>query len=84
MRAQSLGAALIFVLGIVAEAANLSRLVPEQSAITLISNQMGVPVKGRFARFNAEISVDPAHPESRSRADRHLPGERGTGRQGWG
>jgi polyisoprenoid-binding protein YceI len=35
-------------------------LVPAQSEITFVSRQMGVPVSGKFTRFDAQIAFDPA------------------------
>lgn len=40
------------------------KLVPAQSEITFTSKQMGVPVEGRFTRFDAQLALDPAHPET--------------------
>ena len=40
------------------------KLVPAQSEITFVSKQMGVPVDGRFAHFDAQVSFDPAKPET--------------------
>jgi polyisoprenoid-binding protein YceI len=37
----------------------LAKLIPEQSSITFTSKQMGVPVDGRFGKFDAQISFDP-------------------------
>jgi polyisoprenoid-binding protein YceI len=39
--------------------ASLAKLIPEQSTITFTSKQMGVPVDGRFGKFDAQISFDP-------------------------
>ena len=36
------------------------KLVPAQSEITFVSKQMGVPVDGRFKKFDAQIAFDPA------------------------
>lgn len=36
------------------------QLVPAQSDIRFVSRQMGVPVEGRFQRFSAQVSFDPA------------------------
>ncbi|GKT25801.1 YceI family protein [Acidovorax sp. SUPP3334] len=36
------------------------KLVPEQSEITFVSKQMGVPVEGRFKKFDAQVAFDPA------------------------
>jgi polyisoprenoid-binding protein YceI len=35
-------------------------LVPAQSQITFVSKQMGVPVEGRFKKFDAQVAFDPA------------------------
>jgi polyisoprenoid-binding protein YceI len=37
-------------------------LVPAQSEIVFTSTQMGVPVEGRFKRFDAQIALDPKQP----------------------
>ena len=47
-----------------AVASELTQLSPEKSQITFVSKQMGVPVDGRFKKFEAKIAVDPAKPES--------------------
>lgn len=36
------------------------KLVPTQSEITFVSKQMGVPIDGRFKKFDAVIKFDPA------------------------
>ncbi len=38
------------------------KLVPEQSEIVFVSRQMGVPVEGRFKKFEAQVAFDPAQP----------------------
>lgn len=38
------------------------KLVPAQSEIVFISKQMGVPVDGRFKRFDAQLTFDPKKP----------------------
>ena len=35
-------------------------LVPAQSEITFVSKQMGVPVEGKFKKFDAQVAFDPA------------------------
>ena len=40
------------------------KLLPAESEIVFVSKQMGVPVEGRFRKFDAQISFDPAKPES--------------------
>lgn len=39
-------------------------VVPAQSEIAFVSKQMGVPVEGKFRRWNAQISFDPKKPEA--------------------
>ncbi len=39
-------------------------LLPQQSSVTFVSKQMGVPVEGRFRKFAARIALDPARPET--------------------
>ena len=38
------------------------KLVPAQSEIVFVSRQMGVPVEGRFKKFDAQVAFDPAKP----------------------
>ena len=40
------------------------KLVPSQSEIVFVSKQMGVPVEGRFRKFDAQIAFDPARPQA--------------------
>jgi polyisoprenoid-binding protein YceI len=40
------------------------KLVPAQSEIVFVSKQMGVPVEGRFKKFDAQLAFDPAKPEA--------------------
>lgn len=40
------------------------RLLPAQSEIAFVSRQMGVPVQGKFERFDGRVNVDPARPEA--------------------
>ena len=40
------------------------KLLPAQSEITFVSKQMGVPVEGRFKKFDAQIAFDPAKPQT--------------------
>jgi polyisoprenoid-binding protein YceI len=60
-------ARLAHVVFVLAAAAPLSvlaqqRLLPAQSEIGFTSKQMGVPVDGRFRRFDAQIAFDPKQP----------------------
>ncbi|MDP2142627.1 MAG: YceI family protein [Gallionella sp.] len=51
-------------------AAEFSVLRPQQSSVSFVSKQMGVPVEGSFRKFSANIRVDPAKPEQgRARID---------------
>lgn len=38
------------------------KLLPAQSEIVFVTKQMGVPVEGRFKKFDAQIAFDPAKP----------------------
>lgn len=40
------------------------KLVPAQSEISFTSKQMGVPVDGKFKRFDAQVAFDPKKPEA--------------------
>lgn len=41
-----------------------------RSSITFVTRQMNVPITGRFARFTAQVAIDPARPEAgRARVD---------------
>lgn len=40
------------------------KLLPAQSEIVFVSKQMGVPVEGRFRKFDAQIAFNPAKPET--------------------
>jgi polyisoprenoid-binding protein YceI len=41
-------------------------VVPEEAKVEFVVRQMGVPVPGRFQRFNAVIDIDPASPDKSS------------------
>ncbi|CAN5211945.1 YceI family protein [soil metagenome] len=61
----SIAAALLcFALPAFAEPA--AKLVPAQSEIVFVTKQMGVPVEGRFKRFDAQIAFDPKNPDTGS------------------
>ncbi len=47
-----------------AHAIELNQVTVEKSQITFTCKQMGVPVDGSFRKFNAQISIDPAKPET--------------------
>ncbi len=40
------------------------KLVPAQSEIAFTSKQMGVPVDGKFKKFDAQIAFDPKKPDA--------------------
>lgn len=40
------------------------KLVPAQSEISFTSKQMGVPVDGKFRKFDAQVAFDPKKPET--------------------
>ena len=40
------------------------KLVPAQSEISFTTRQMGVPVDGKFRKFDAQVSFDPKKPEA--------------------
>ncbi|GAA6142406.1 YceI family protein [Hydrogenophaga sp. 5NK40-0174] len=46
------------------DSAYAQQVVPAQSEIGFVSKQMGVPVQGKFTRFEANVSFDPAKPEA--------------------
>ena len=41
-----------------------AKLVPAQSEVSFSVKQMGVPVEGKFTRFDAQIALDPKQPAS--------------------
>lgn len=41
-----------------------ARLVPAASEVTFTARQIGVPMEGRFKRFDAQIALDPKQPQS--------------------
>jgi polyisoprenoid-binding protein YceI len=55
--------AILTVALIAANALAQQRLVLEQSEISFTSKQLGVPVDGRFRRFDAQVSFTPNRPE---------------------
>ena len=40
------------------------KVVPAQSDISFVSKQMGVPVDGKFKKFDAQVAFDPKKPEA--------------------
>ena len=47
-----------------APALRAQTVVPAQSEIVFVSRQMGVPVEGRFSRWQARLAFDPRRPEA--------------------
>jgi polyisoprenoid-binding protein YceI len=50
----------------VARAETPAKLVLAQSEVSFVTKQMGVPVDGRFKKFDAQINLDPKKPEAGS------------------
>lgn len=48
--------------GLSASAFAQQKLVPAQSEIAFTSKQMGVPVDGKFKKFDAQVAFDPKQP----------------------
>lgn len=57
-------AGLALCLNTATRAADAVKLLPAQSEVVFVTKQMGVPVDGRFKRFDANVDLDPKHPES--------------------
>ena len=49
---------------IAASASAQQKLLPGQSEITFVAKQMGVPLDGKFGRFDAQVAFDPKKPEA--------------------
>jgi polyisoprenoid-binding protein YceI len=60
---RTIGLLLLAALGAATAQAD-QKLLPAQSEIGFVSKQMGVPVEGRFKKFDAQIAFDPAKPET--------------------
>lgn len=52
------------LLSLAAQAADLNHMVAEKSRLSFVFRQMNVPVEGRFRKFDAQIGMDSAKPES--------------------
>lgn len=52
------------IVGSSAAAVEYSNVQTDKSTLTFTSRQMGVPVQGRFPKFNARIAFDPARPDA--------------------
>jgi polyisoprenoid-binding protein YceI len=59
MNLKQLMSALLATVFLIPMAWAQQKLIPESSAITFTSKQMGVPVDGRFSKFEAQVSFDP-------------------------
>ena len=55
---------LTLAMGFAAPCSAQQRLVPAQSEIGFTSKQMGVPVDGKFKKFDAQVAFDPKQPEA--------------------
>ncbi len=56
------GAVLVSLAALAAHAEQ--KLLPAQSEVGFVSKQMGVPVEGRFKKFDAQLAFDPTKPET--------------------
>jgi len=56
--------ALAFGLATALPAAAQQKVVPAQSEISFTSKQMGVPVDGKFRKFDAQVAFDPKKPDA--------------------
>jgi polyisoprenoid-binding protein YceI len=52
--------------GLAVSAFAQAKLQPAQSELSFITKQMGVPVDGRFKKFDATLNLDPKKPEAGS------------------
>jgi polyisoprenoid-binding protein YceI len=59
---QTLFALALLGLASTALAAEYTRVLPEQSRLSFVSRQMGVPVDGQFGKFSMQLAFDPARP----------------------
>ncbi len=57
-------AVLLLCAGLACQAQTEAKLLPAQSEVVFQIKQMGVPVEGRFRKFDAQIAFDPKKPES--------------------
>ena len=57
-------ASLVFATAAGAQPAPAARLVPAQSEITFQVKQSGVPIDGRFRKFDAQLALDPKAPQT--------------------
>src|SRR5476649_1620240 len=60
-------AAAIFLVAVLSTTFAAPRsLLPEEGQIEFVVKEMGVPVPGKFKRFEAAVDIDPAKPEKSS------------------
>jgi polyisoprenoid-binding protein YceI len=59
----ALAAAALAHAGAPPAAATAPALVPSQSEIGFVSHEMGVPLEGKFRRFDAQVQFDPKAPQ---------------------
>ncbi|MEO8155218.1 MAG: YceI family protein [Rhizobacter sp.] len=59
-----LAVAALAALSVTAFPACAQKLVPAQSEIAFTSKQMGVPVDGKFKKFDAQVTFDPQKPDT--------------------
>ncbi len=52
------------IIGVSGAAVAQQKLLPAESEIAFISKQLGVPVSGKFKKFDAEVLFDPKKPEA--------------------
>lgn len=62
---RTLSTLLFVIAGSTVESAQAQqKLLPAQSEVGFVTKQMGVPVEGRFKKFDAALNFDPAKPEA--------------------
>lgn len=59
-----LAATLVLASLVASPAIAAQKIVPAQSSVDFTSRQMNVPVQGKFEKFDGQIDVDPAKPET--------------------
>lgn len=65
LRPAAVSISLLLAAGLAAaQAGGAQKIVPAQSEIGFTSKQMGVPVDGRFRKWDAQIAFDPRKPEA--------------------
>ncbi|RZU01202.1 YceI family protein [Rivibacter subsaxonicus] len=60
----ALGASVALLAAPAPACAQVAKLVPAQSEVSFSVKQMGVPVEGKFTRFDAQVQLDPKKPET--------------------